>query len=113
MYFYQSGIDETFQPNLSPGLLNHLLLIKSCQDKELSAYNLLNSANINDYKSTMSQQGLAVFTIRMLPPTYLNKCRHSLERITPFIKYIIQKIKNKIENPLNSNNKKVPVGTKK
>ncbi|WP_440874866.1 GNAT family N-acetyltransferase [Thalassotalea sp. PLHSN55] len=73
LYFYQSGINEYFQPNLSPGLLNHLLLVQYCQTAQITQYNLLKSASQNDYKKNISQLGLEVLSIKMLPFSNLNK----------------------------------------
>jgi len=54
IYFYQAGINTTFKPNFSPGLLNHLLLIKQIERSGGNEYNLLLSHDINSYKSGLS-----------------------------------------------------------
>jgi len=71
LYFYQSGIDECYKPNLSPGLLNHLLLIQYCREQDIQQYNLLKSAK-NDYKSQFSQLGDELIDITMLSSSNLN-----------------------------------------
>ncbi|WP_353540195.1 GNAT family N-acetyltransferase [Colwellia sp. KU-HH00111] len=71
LYFYQSGIDEHYKPNLSPGLLNHLLLIGYCKEHNIKQYNLLKSKQ-NDYKSQFSQQGDELINITMLSSNKLN-----------------------------------------
>jgi len=54
IYFYQAGINTTFNPNFSPGLLNHLLLIKQIEKSGVNEYNLLLSHDIKSYKSGLS-----------------------------------------------------------
>jgi hypothetical protein len=71
LYFYQSGIDESYKPNLSPGLLNHLLLIQYCTEQKIQQYNLLKSAK-SDYKSQFSQLSDELIDITMLSSNILN-----------------------------------------
>jgi hypothetical protein len=71
LYFYQSGIDELYKPNLSPGLLNHMLLIQYCKEQDIQQYNLLKSAK-SDYKSQFSQLGDELINITMLSSSKLN-----------------------------------------
>jgi len=71
LYFYQSGIDESYKPNLSPGLLNHLLLIQYCNEQSIRQYNLLKSSK-NDYKSQFTQLGNELINITMLSSNKFN-----------------------------------------
>jgi len=86
LYFYQSGIDELYKPNLSPGLLNHLLLIQYCNEQSIQQYNLLKSAKKNDYKSQFSQLGDELINISMLLPSKLNLLWLALYRVKQVLK---------------------------
>tara|TARA_R110001599_G_scaffold79463_3_gene215308 strand:- start:14697 stop:15851 length:1155 start_codon:yes stop_codon:yes gene_type:complete len=66
LFFYQSGIDELHKPNVSPGLLNHLLLINYCEKQKIECYNLLKSSKIHDYKGQFSQVSDELINITML-----------------------------------------------
>jgi hypothetical protein len=92
IYFYQSGIDELYKPNLSPGLLNHLLLIQYCKNQNIQQYNLLKSSK-NDYKSQFSQLGDELINIRMLSSSKLNllwvafyRAKHSLKPLIELLR---------------------------
>ncbi|WP_171022294.1 GNAT family N-acetyltransferase [Thalassotalea litorea] len=49
-YFYQSGLDTDFKPNLSPGFLSHFLLIEHCIKRQLKHYDFMKGAQENSYK---------------------------------------------------------------
>jgi CelD/BcsL family acetyltransferase involved in cellulose biosynthesis len=81
LYFYQSGIDDTYKPNLSPGLLNHLLLVNYCQENNIEQYNLLKSSEKDDYKSQFSQLGDELIDITMLSSVKMNIVLRTLKII--------------------------------
>lgn len=92
LYFYQSGIDELYKPNLSPGLLNHIMLIQYCKQQDIQQYNLLKSAK-NDYKSQFSQLGDELINITMLSSNKLNlfwlalyRAKHGLKRLIKLLR---------------------------
>lgn len=72
VYFYQAGIDSLFKPNFSPGLLNHLLLIKHGESIGVKEYNLLLSKDINSYKSKLSNSTVALITVELHKYTFKN-----------------------------------------
>jgi len=86
LYFYQSGIDETYKPNLSPGLLNHLLLIDYCEKQHIQQYNLLKSTKKDDYKSQFAQLSDELIDITMLLPSKLNLFWFVLDRVKQVLK---------------------------
>ena len=93
LYFYQSGIDDTYKPNLSPGLLNHLLLVDYCKVNHIQQYNLLKSANIDDYKNQFSQLGDELIDVTMLLSTKLNVFRLAINRLKHGLKHLIKRVK--------------------
>jgi len=95
LYFYQAGIDESFEPNLSPGILNHLLLLQYCRTCDISEYNLLKSSNKNTYKKNISEQGLEVLSIKMLPFSNLNRFKLIIDSIKPLIQNLLKIMKIK------------------
>jgi len=92
LYFYQSGIDDSYKPNLSPGLLNHLLLIDYCENNRIQQYNLLKSANIDDYKSQFSQLGDELIDITMLSSKKLNLFRLAINHFKHGLKHLIKRV---------------------
>lgn len=72
IYFYQAGINTTFKPNFSPGLLNHLLLIKYASGIDVNIYNLLLSNNTNTYKSGLSNNTVKLISIENYKYTFSN-----------------------------------------
>jgi hypothetical protein len=93
LYFYQSGIDEIFKPNISPGLLNHLLLINYCEKKNIKQYNLLKSSKADDYKSKFSQLGDELSNITMLSFNKVNYLTCSIQFIKNRLKRIMKQVK--------------------
>ncbi|WP_394171947.1 GNAT family N-acetyltransferase [Thalassotalea litorea] len=53
-YFYQSGLDTDFKPNLSPGFLSHFLLIEQCIKRQLSHYDFMKGAQERSYKQNFA-----------------------------------------------------------
>lgn len=93
LYFYQSGIDELYKPNLSPGLLNHLLLINFCEKHNIKQYNLLKSSRKDDYKSQFSQLSDELFNITMLSFNKINYLTCSIQFIKNRLKSIMKQVK--------------------
>jgi len=90
LYFYQSGIDQCYKPNLSPGLLNHLLLINYCEKQNIKQYNLLKSSKADDYKSQFSQLSDELINITMLSSNKLNLFCLALYRAKYGLKHLIK-----------------------
>jgi CelD/BcsL family acetyltransferase involved in cellulose biosynthesis len=61
-HYYQSGFDETFQPNVSPGLLCHVIAHEQCERLGITSYDLM-KAQADAYKASLAakQYPLAVF----------------------------------------------------
>tara|TARA_R110001583_G_scaffold116972_2_gene267860 strand:+ start:1922 stop:3061 length:1140 start_codon:yes stop_codon:yes gene_type:complete len=89
LYFYQSGIDECYKPNLSPGLLNHLFVIQYCKEQGIQEYNLLKSSK-TDYKSQFSQQGDELINITMLSSNKFNWFWLALYRAKLSLKHLLK-----------------------
>ncbi len=93
LHFYQSGIDDSYKPNLSPGLLNHLLLVEHCKNNHIQQYNLLKSTHIDDYKSQFSQLGDELIDITMLLSNKLNLFRLTINHLKHNLKHLIKRVK--------------------
>jgi CelD/BcsL family acetyltransferase involved in cellulose biosynthesis len=97
VYFYQAGIDSLFKPNFSPGLLNHLLLIKHGESIGISEYNLLLSQDINSYKAKLSNSTTTLITIELHKYTFKNIFKLLLLKLN-VINKLTGIIKNTVRN---------------
>lgn len=93
LYFYQSGIDELHKPILSPGLLNHLLLINYCEQENISQYNLLKSSKTDDYKRQLAQLSDELLNISMLSFNKFNYLPYSMKSIKTILRSVVARFK--------------------
>jgi CelD/BcsL family acetyltransferase involved in cellulose biosynthesis len=93
VYFYQAGINSLFKPNFSPGLLNHLLLIKYGESIGVKEYNLLLSEDINSYKAKLSNSTTTLITVELHKYTFKNVLKLLLLKLN-----IINKLSGIIKN---------------
>jgi CelD/BcsL family acetyltransferase involved in cellulose biosynthesis len=93
VYFYQAGIDSLFKPNFSPGLLNHLLLIKHGESIGVEEYNLLLSEDINSYKAKLSNRTTTLITVELHKYTFKNVFKLLLLKLN-----VINKLSGIIKN---------------
>jgi len=71
-YFYQSGVNTHFTPNISPGYLCHLLLIEKCIKRELCYYDFMKGSKVNSYKSKLANDTTPMFDSNLLKKSYCN-----------------------------------------
>jgi len=86
-YFYQSGINTQFKPNLSPGFLSHFLLMEKCIDKNIAVYDFMKSKSKTSYKTNLSNA-----SCNMYHTTLLNKSCLNLIEMLKFV--LIKKLKS-------------------
>ena len=65
-YYYQSGIDKAFRPNISPGILGHSLMIQYCIEHNIKSYDFMMGASSGSYKSMFDTEKTNMFEIRMI-----------------------------------------------
>jgi CelD/BcsL family acetyltransferase involved in cellulose biosynthesis len=71
-YFYQSGIDTYFKPNISPGYLSHLLLIEACINNKIDYYDFMKGSSKGSYKSNLSNEQFPMYETLLLKKALLN-----------------------------------------
>jgi len=71
-YFYQSGIDTYFKPNISPGYLSHLLLIETCINNRIDYYDFMKGSSKGSYKSNLSNEQFPMYETILLKKSLLN-----------------------------------------
>lgn len=71
-YFYQSGINSQFKPNLSPGFLSHFLLIEKCIARNITSYDFMKSKSEMSYKTSLSNFSDNMYQTTLLKKSYLN-----------------------------------------
>ena len=86
-YFYQSGINTQFKPNLSPCFLSHFLLMEKCIDKNIAVYDFMKSKSKTSYKTNLSNA-----SCNMYHTTLLNKSCLNLIEMLKFV--LIKKLKS-------------------
>lgn len=59
-YFYQSGIDTEFRPNVAPGNVIHLLAIEDAINHNLRHYDFMKGTNTHSYKQKFATQKTAM-----------------------------------------------------
>lgn len=88
-HFYQSGIDDKFKPNVSPGLLMHLFEIENAIKNKEESYDFMKGKLHGSYKEKLSNQRTLMYNTSVLKKTSTN--------IIGMLKFFIQKqrLKNK------------------
>ena len=89
-YFYQSGIDDEFKPNISPGLLMHLLQIELCIEEKQTSYDFMKGKLHNSYKEKMSNQKVLMYHAEFVKKAPTN--------VINMLKFCIKKIKAQLNN---------------
>lgn len=56
VFFYQSGIDEGFSPNVSPGTVIHYYVAMEARKRGYKVYDFLGSGSADDYKSRLTAE---------------------------------------------------------
>lgn len=74
-YFYQSGVDDMFKPNISPGYLIHLLQMEQSIKQKNSAYDFMKGEIQGSYKSKLSNQENNMYNTTLLKKTIINRFR--------------------------------------
>ncbi|MDP5030751.1 MAG: GNAT family N-acetyltransferase [Paraglaciecola sp.] len=64
-YFYQSGVDTDYNPNLSPGLLLHFLLIEYFSNLGIESYDLMKSNSEKSYKSEIIEPNRFLYDLNL------------------------------------------------
>lgn len=54
-HYYQSGIDEEFRPNVSPGLMCHVIAHQECSKRGIARYDLMKGLE-GDYKAGLAER---------------------------------------------------------
>ncbi len=83
-YYYQSGIDREFKPNVSPGYLGHALMIQYCIEHNIKYYDFMMGSSYS-YKSKFNPETERVFDIFMV--------ERNLFGTFIFFKWTLQKLK--------------------
>lgn len=63
IFFYQSGINDKFKPNVSPGTIMHLIEAQAAVANQLSEYDFLGSKPENTYKNRLTEHSEPLFHI--------------------------------------------------
>jgi CelD/BcsL family acetyltransferase involved in cellulose biosynthesis len=74
-YFYQSGIDTTFRPNISPGYLIHILQMEKSINKSILAYDFMKGSVSGSYKKKISNESCNMYTTKMVKKSLRNLFR--------------------------------------
>lgn len=89
-YFYQSGIDTFFKPNISPGYLSHFLLIEMCIGNHINYYDFMKGSFEGSYKESFSNEKLSMYESVLL--------KKSLRNVPAMLKSKIKKLYIEIRN---------------
>lgn len=75
-HYYQGGIDEDFRPNVSPGLMCHVIAHQECRKRGIASYDLMKGSG-DDYKA-----GLARPQDKLLRYSGFRNCSELLKHAT-------------------------------
>ncbi|MDO8860429.1 GNAT family N-acetyltransferase [Haliea sp. E1-2-M8] len=67
-HFYQSGIDPTVTPNVSPGILAHYLAIEWAIRQGFTTYDFMKGGARESYKQSFCRPGVNLYNYTMLRP---------------------------------------------
>ena len=62
VFFYQSGIDDAFSPNVSPGTVIHYFVAMEARKRGFKVYDFLGSGSTDDYKSRLTAEQEPLFS---------------------------------------------------
>lgn len=71
-FFYQSGINIEFKPNISPGNLIHLFAIEDAINSKIERYDFMNGGNTNSYKQTFTNQTSNMYNAKIFRKSTIN-----------------------------------------
>jgi len=83
-YFYQSGVQDDFKPNISPGYLMHLIQIESAIKKELLYYDYMKGSIDNSYKAKLSNDKRYMYNTTLIKKS----CKNTLTKVKWQIKQL-------------------------
>ena len=89
-YYYQSGINKNFRPNISPGVLGHSLMIQYCIDHQIESYDFMMGSINNSYKSQFNPDTEKMFNILLV--------KKNSAGFLVYLKWQLRKIKHYIFN---------------
>ena len=70
LYFYQTGLDKKFKPNIRAGILAHLFTMQWANQNGYDIYNLMRSKDPKSYKKELAQQGADLKEVILFPNYY-------------------------------------------
>lgn len=80
VHFYQSGIDEEFRPNVSPGLLCHVIAHRRCHERGYAMYDLMVDEE-HSYKAQLADTGEHVTDLYTFRSRYRRYKSRLLDRL--------------------------------
>jgi len=86
IYFYQSGIDDSFSPNVSPGHLIHFLMIKEAIKSNKYSYDFMKGSVDKSYKAYLSNTKTAMYDVILI--------KKSLGNLPQMIKWQLKKLRD-------------------
>lgn len=75
--FYQSGIDDTFSPNVSPGTVIHYYVALEARKRGYKVYDFLGSGSADDYKSRLTAEQEPLLSFSGYRSSFQKTCCHS------------------------------------
>ena len=98
IYFYQSGIDDSFSPNVSPGHLMHFLMIKEAIKNSKYSYDFMKGPFDNSYKAYLSNTKTAMYDVILV--------KKSLGNLPQMIKWQLKKLRDVVNGTFVSSKKR-------
>ncbi|MBU3021745.1 GNAT family N-acetyltransferase [Aestuariibacter sp. A3R04] len=80
IFFYQSGINDKFKPNVSPGTIMHLIEARAALTHQLNEYDFLGSKPENTYKGRLTDHSEPLYRI----VAHASRAAKWVHRITVF-----------------------------
>lgn len=90
LYFYQSGIDDSFKPNISPGYLIHFIMMKIAIEEGKHAYDFMKGSVGSSYKRQLSNTETYMYERILL--------KKSLGNILQMIKWRLANIRDVVND---------------
>ena len=78
IYFYQSGIDLSFKPNIRAGILAHKMTMEWCEKNSVDKYNLMRSNSEHSYKKGLTSTSHLMYEIKVFASS-LGKYRYQIQ----------------------------------
>lgn len=93
LIFYQNGIDTSFKPNISPGLILHHEQLLYAKALGLKSYDFMMSSDDSSYKEGLTDNTEVIASAKI----YLNLRHFYLQKTVAFISAIIKKMRKKMD----------------